>query len=179
MSSGRMWKDHRRFSMSVMREFGMGKVGAEKNIQYESEIVMESFKSHRGQAFDPLNVINMAVANIICIFAFGKRFDYENTEFKNALNGVNESFRTLSHPALRYVLTSRFCKYIAPGLFKKFQMLYEVQVAFVRKNTEEHKEHYDGTVNDLIDAYFKEMETEKQGSVFCGKFSISLTFITT
>ena len=155
-----------------MRDFGMGKVGAEKNIQYESEIVMERYKSHRGRAFDPSVVINMAVSNITCTIAFGERFDYEDTEFKSVLDSINESFRTQSHPASRFLLMSGFCKYIAPGFLKKFQMLHEVQAAFVRKILEEHKKRYDGTVNDLIDAYFKEMETEKKGSVFCGKFSI-------
>ena len=172
-----MWKDHRRFSISMMRDFGMGKIGAEENIQYESEIVIERFRSHRGQAFDPLDVINMAVSNIICTIAFGKRFEYEDAEFKNALYHMNEMFRNVTHPAFFLLLGTRFGKYIIPGRWKMFLNMYEMQLAFVRKNIEEHKERYDGTVNDVIDGYLKEMETEKEGSVFGGRCSISLTFI--
>ena len=161
-----MWKDHRRFGISVMRDFGMGKVGAEGNIRYESEMVIERFKSHRGQAFDPLCVMNMAVSNIVCTIAFGKRFDYEDAEFKNVLDIINQAFRALNHPALLYIFTSRFGKYIIPGRFKMFQAFYDIIRSFVRKNIDEHKQRYDGTVNDLIDGYLKEMKTEKEGTVF-------------
>ena len=133
-TSGRMWKDHRRFSINMMRDFGMGKVGGEEKIQYENEMVIERFKSHRGRAFNPLIGMNMAVSNIICTMAFGKRFDYKDAEFKNVLDSINQAFRTLSHPALLYIMVSRFGKYIVPGHFKMFQMMYDIQLAFVRKS---------------------------------------------
>ncbi|MGH0130102.1 UNVERIFIED_CONTAM: hypothetical protein FKN15_006163 [Acipenser sinensis] len=88
---GESWKVMRRFTLSTLRDFGMGKKTIEDRIIEESQRLVEVFQSHKGKPFDPQIIINSAVSNIICSIMFGDRFDYSDTQFLNLqriLNGI-------------------------------------------------------------------------------------------
>ncbi|MGH0130105.1 UNVERIFIED_CONTAM: hypothetical protein FKN15_006166, partial [Acipenser sinensis] len=95
---GESWKVMRRFTLSTLRDFGMGKKTIEDRIIEESQRLMEVFQSHKGKPFDPQIIINSAVSNIICSIVFGDRFDYGDTQFLNLQRIVNESVRLIVSP---------------------------------------------------------------------------------
>lgn len=43
-----------------------------------------------GEPFDPVPLLNNAVANIICQIVFGKRFDYSDHNFQSMLKNLTE-----------------------------------------------------------------------------------------
>ncbi|NXC37026.1 CP2G1 protein, partial [Campylorhamphus procurvoides] len=88
----------RRFSLSVLRDFGMGKRSIESRIQEEAQMLLQEFRDTRGQPFDPTFKLSCAVSNIICSIVFGNRFDYRDPEFLELLGMMNESFRHMSTP---------------------------------------------------------------------------------
>uniref|UniRef100_A0A3B4U5W7 Cytochrome P450 2K1-like n=1 Tax=Seriola dumerili TaxID=41447 RepID=A0A3B4U5W7_SERDU len=89
-SNGESWKEMRRFALTNLRDYGMGKKACEDKICEESQQLTEVFKKFKGGAFDMTQPINYAVSNIICSMVYGSRFEYDDPEFT--------SLRTNAHP---------------------------------------------------------------------------------
>uniref|UniRef100_A0A4W4E4S2 Cytochrome P450, family 2, subfamily AE, polypeptide 1 n=1 Tax=Electrophorus electricus TaxID=8005 RepID=A0A4W4E4S2_ELEEL len=68
-SSGRKWAQHRRFTLAVLKDFGMGKQSLEHSILQENRYLCEA----------------LALANIICSLVVGRRFDYDDRHFRRIL----------------------------------------------------------------------------------------------
>ncbi|MGH0130103.1 UNVERIFIED_CONTAM: hypothetical protein FKN15_006164 [Acipenser sinensis] len=95
---GESWKVMRRFTLSTLRDFGMGKKTIEDRIIEESQRLVEVFQSHKGKPFDPQIIINSAVSNIICSIVLGDRFDYCDAQFLNLQRNVKEIVGLFASP---------------------------------------------------------------------------------
>ncbi|XP_073504168.1 cytochrome P450 2K1-like isoform X2 [Phyllobates terribilis] len=90
-SNGEVWKSMRRFTISTLRDFGMGKKSVEARIQDELMPLIESFKSYKGKPFNTDLLINSAVSNVICPIIFGKRFEYDDPTFQKLIKMLAEN----------------------------------------------------------------------------------------
>ncbi|XP_029281891.1 cytochrome P450 2K1-like [Cottoperca gobio] len=88
-SNGESWKEMRRFALTNLRDFGMGKKTCEDKIIEECDHLIEVFKKCKGEAFDTTQSINYAVSNIICSIVYGSRFEYDDPEFTSRVNRTN------------------------------------------------------------------------------------------
>ncbi|CAJ0928393.1 unnamed protein product [Ranitomeya imitator] len=98
LSNGEQWKSMRRFTLSTLRDFGMGKRSVEARIQDELMPLIESFSSHNGKPFNPHMLINTAVSNVICSIIFGKRFEYDDPEFEKLIHMLDENVKLMGTP---------------------------------------------------------------------------------
>ena len=73
MQDGEDWKILRRFTLRALRDFGVGKSSLEEKIKDEVEVVLAEFDLNKGKPFDPKQLLNKAVSNIICSIIFGQR----------------------------------------------------------------------------------------------------------
>ncbi|KAJ8017124.1 hypothetical protein DPEC_G00014500 [Dallia pectoralis] len=92
-ANGDSWKEMRRFALTNLRDFGMGKKGSEEKTIEEVRYLTEVFEEHKGKAFDPTQPIHYAIANIICSIVYGSRFDYLDPRFRHSVDRVNDSLR--------------------------------------------------------------------------------------
>ncbi|KAK0150358.1 Cytochrome P450 2K1 [Merluccius polli] len=100
-SNGESWKEMRRFALTTLRDFGMGKKISEEKIIEECKNLMEVFDQYEGKPFDTTQSINYAVSNIICSIVYGNRFEYDDPEFKTMVNRANETIRLVGSPSVQ------------------------------------------------------------------------------
>ncbi|KAK2855894.1 hypothetical protein Q5P01_004629 [Channa striata] len=123
-SNGDAWKDLRRFALTNLRDFGMGKKACEDKILEECHFLMEVFKKFKGKPFDTTQPVNYAVSNIICSMVYGSRFKYDDPEFTSLVDRVNRNMQLLGSPTIRvYNQFPWIGKWF--GNLKEFKMLVE------------------------------------------------------
>ena len=67
------WQFTRKFTLSTMRYFGVGKSPIEEKILEEIEVLSAEIYKHGGKPFDCQRLLSYAVSNIICGVVFNKR----------------------------------------------------------------------------------------------------------
>ncbi|XP_075178002.1 cytochrome P450 2D15-like isoform X2 [Anomaloglossus baeobatrachus] len=93
---GRAWQEQRRFSLTTLRDFGMGKKSLETRVSEEAEFLCAEFQSLKGKPFDPHFLLNTAVSNIISSIVFGDRFEYDDGKFNKLLRVFEDALKAES-----------------------------------------------------------------------------------
>ncbi|KFQ40498.1 Cytochrome P450 2K1, partial [Mesitornis unicolor] len=99
-STGENWKVMRRFTLTTLRDFGMGKKAIEDRVVEEYGCLADTIESHKGKPLEMTLMMNAAIANVIISILLGKRYDYEDPTFKRLLSLVNENVRVFGRPAV-------------------------------------------------------------------------------
>ena len=93
-SDGPAWKEHRRFALMALRDFGMGKRSMEDPIKEEALAFVAELKKLKGAPINVQNLMNATVSNVICSIVFGKRFEYDDEEFLKCIDNMNSIITT-------------------------------------------------------------------------------------
>lgn len=90
-SNGDRWKVLRKYSVQILRNFGMGKRTIEERILEEGHFLLEELRKTQGKPFDPTFVVSRSVSNIICSVIFGSRFDYDDDHYPLSTSSMKTS----------------------------------------------------------------------------------------
>uniref|UniRef100_A0A3Q3JIS2 Cytochrome P450, family 2, subfamily Y, polypeptide 3 n=1 Tax=Monopterus albus TaxID=43700 RepID=A0A3Q3JIS2_MONAL len=156
ISNGERWRQLRRFTLTTLRDFGMGRKGMEEWIQEESKHMRAP------TSFDPTFLLSRTVSNVICCLVFGQRFSYEDKQFLRLLHVISEVVRFNSSSwGLMYNIFPWLMEHL-PGrhqtIFAKVKEIRE----FIQMKIQEHKETLDpSSPRDYIDCFLIRMDQEK------------------
>ncbi|XP_074447859.1 cytochrome P450 2C8-like isoform X2 [Larus michahellis] len=178
-SNNQEWLQVRRFALSTLRNFGMGKRSIEERIQEESEHLLEEINKTKGTPFDPTFTLSCAVSNIICSIVFGRRYDYKDKKFLALMNNMNNIFEmSNSYWGQLYQMFSNILDYL-PGPHNKIFTEFDALKAFVAEEVKIHQATLDpSSPQDFIDCFLTKMQEEKEhpNSSFHMKNLITSTF---
>uniref|UniRef100_A0ACB8EK49 Uncharacterized protein n=1 Tax=Sphaerodactylus townsendi TaxID=933632 RepID=A0ACB8EK49_9SAUR len=151
--NNRKWREHRRFLLSTLRDFG--------------------------KAFDPTNTVFSAVSNVICAVVFGTRFDYKDPVFQENLH-VIDNFINFFHTycALIYNTFPKIMDYL-PGPHKKLLSGCAKVFARFHERVEAHKQTLDPQdPQDYIDCYLIKLKKEQnvEENIFSSEEIIASVF---
>ncbi|XP_015266728.1 PREDICTED: cytochrome P450 2K4-like [Gekko japonicus] len=169
-SHGENWKVMRRFTLTTLRDYGMGKRTIEDRIVEECHFLLQKFESYKGKPFETTVIMNTAVANIIVSILLGKRYEYEDPTFERLLKLVNENIRLAGSPSVTLYNMFPALRFLSGGrktVLKNRDELY----AFIQATFIEHLKELD--VNDqrsFIDAFLIRQEEEKNKNQTNGFF---------
>ncbi|XP_074513471.1 cytochrome P450 2K1-like [Sebastes fasciatus] len=100
-ANGESWKEMRRFALTNLRDFGMGRKAIQDKIIEETQYLIKVFEEHGGQPFDTTQSLNCAVCNIICSMVYGHRFDYSDPEFTSMIERASANLRLSGSPLIQ------------------------------------------------------------------------------
>ncbi|XP_013420993.1 cytochrome P450 2J6-like [Lingula anatina] len=157
--NGHAWKELRRFTLSSLRDFGLGRKSLQEKIQDEARYLVQNIEDENGKAFSPRDRIGKAVSNIISIVVFGARYDYEDTP--EMLSVLEESVRLNKGGPLAFTNLARL---LFPK--KKFVLMDELYI-LIRQEVKRHRQSFDPTdIRDFIDLYIKVTQERLDPEIF-------------
>uniref|UniRef100_A0A8C0WRG4 Uncharacterized protein n=1 Tax=Castor canadensis TaxID=51338 RepID=A0A8C0WRG4_CASCN len=170
VSMDRKWRgdgfDHakqlRRFCITTLRDFGMGKRSIEERIQEEASFLKETLQDTRGAYIDPTFYLSKAVCNIISSIVFGDRFDYEDEEFLSLLKRMLGLMQFMSSSAGQlYEMFYSVMNHLPGPQQQAIKKLLELE-AFIIKKVEQNQETLDpNSPRNVIDSFLIRMQEEK------------------
>ncbi|XP_049756650.1 cytochrome P450 2A13-like isoform X1 [Elephas maximus indicus] len=171
-SEGERAKQLRRFSITTLRDFGVGKRGIEERIQEEAGFLVETLRGTCGAFVDPTYFLSRAVSNVISSIAFGDRFAYEDKEFLSLLRMMLGSFQfTATATGQLYDMFYSVMKHLPGPQQQAFKELHGLE-DFITKKVEQNQRTLDpSSPRDFIDSFLIRMQKEKKNpnTEFCMK----------
>ncbi|XP_063148688.1 cytochrome P450 2C5-like [Candoia aspera] len=161
----RKWREMRRFTLSTLRDFGMGKKSMSERVQEEALCLVEEVGSFQGQPFDPRRGFTSAVSNVICAVVFGNRFDYKDQTFMENQKIVESQLRFFnSILGTVYNTFPKIMEYF-PGQHTKLFTAIEKLCGFIHEKVELHQKTLDPqNPRDYIDCFLIKSEKEQNSS---------------
>ncbi|XP_069584406.1 cytochrome P450 2C25-like [Ranitomeya imitator] len=164
-STGENWKVMRRFTLSTLRDYGMGRKDIEIKITEECDCLSQTFRSYGGKPFNNQTIINAAMANIIVCILLGHRFEYDDPSILKLLNLVNETVRIMESKMVRLYNSYPSLVHWLPGNHRKVTKYHNEMQNFVRETfTRKQKELDVNNQRNLIDAFLAKQREDKPES---------------
>ncbi|NXJ79117.1 CP2DK protein, partial [Trogon melanurus] len=161
---GHVWKELRKFSLSTLRNFGMGKKSLEERVVEEAGFLCSAINSVEGLSCHPFNIHSLvfnAVCNVICTTVYGERFDYDDETFKKLLH-LFQKFLEDETGFLPQLLNVVPILLRIPGVPQKAFQGQKAFMDFIDVLINKHMETWNPAhVRDLTDAFLQEMKKGK------------------
>ncbi|XP_077349610.1 cytochrome P450 2C3-like [Lithobates pipiens] len=161
--AGSRWRPLRRFSISSLRNIGMGKKTMESRIQEETTDIIEAAAEMEGKPFNPLHILGKAVMNIMSSVLFGEHFDYKDPKLHELMSHTSRHHKnsiSLLHMVCNifpFLLKLPLLQKIA---FKDTSYVYKVVLEYVKEHKRTLKPEAPRDLMDFFLLKMREMEHE-------------------
>ncbi|XP_073442579.1 cytochrome P450 2C5-like [Dendrobates tinctorius] len=165
-SNGENWKVMRRFTLSTLRDYGMGRKDIENKITEECDCLLQIFRSYGGKPFNNQTIINAAVANIIVSILLGHRYEYDDPTILKLMNLVNENVTIMESRMVRLYNSYPSLVGWLPGSHRTMTKNYTELQKFVTETfTRKQRELDVNNQRNLIDSFLAKQQEDKPESL--------------
>ncbi|XP_032068737.1 cytochrome P450 2K6-like [Thamnophis elegans] len=161
-SHGENWRVMRRFMLSTLRDYGMGKRSMESRIAEECSFLVKKFESYKGKPFEFRRIMTAAVANIIVSILLGKRYDYEDPRFIKLLSLTTENAMLIGSPGVQLYNMFPMLGFLFGARKKVLKNRKELR-AFLNENFIQCLNNLDeNDTRNFIDSYLVQQQQERK-----------------
>ncbi|XP_017579851.1 cytochrome P450 2F2-like [Pygocentrus nattereri] len=163
---GTTWKEHRRFALMTLRNFGMGKQTMEDRILGETEHLVARLEKSAGGFVNPQTLFHDAASNIIYLVLFGTRYDYEDDNHKVYVRCFTENTKITNGPWGMIYDTLPMLRSLPLPFRKVFKNFHTIEKMVLTMISKHKKTRVPGEPRDFVDCYLDELEKKDDGSSF-------------
>ncbi|KAM5289160.1 uncharacterized protein ACOB6Z_001517 [Ctenodactylus gundi] len=159
---GSMWREQRRFSVSTLRNFGLGKKSLEQWVTEEATHLCAAFADQAGRPFSPGTLLNKAVCNVIASLIYARRFEYNDALLARMLD-LQDDIQKEQIGLVPQMLNAVPILLRIPGLPGKVFPGMTAYMGILDELLTEHRKTWDPAQSprDLTDSFLVEMEKAK------------------
>lgn len=166
------WKVHRKVSLSTLRTFYSGNLETRKTFEHHilcefrelMQLLVAKTEEHR--YFVPLYYLVVSTANIMSALCFGKRYPYEDEEFRQVVGRNHQFTKTVGAGSIVDVMPwLQYFPNPIKTIFENFKTLNVEFCAFVRDKVVEHRKTLESdTIRDMTDAFIVALDNVRDRS---------------
>lgn len=159
MNSGHEWKEQRSVTISILKNFGMGKNLLAEKIQEEAQCYMDVLAGLGGKPTNLRIITNLSTSNIVCSVVVGNRFEYDDEYFQDLMATLDSIVEDLT--VSNIVAFIPILKYVPGDPFKAKRITVstkKVMNLFVKKFLQMGDQRED----TFISAYLRERDRRLQ-----------------
>ncbi|XP_066559829.1 cytochrome P450 2B11 isoform X1 [Amia ocellicauda] len=162
ISNGPRWQQLRRFTLTCLRDFGMGRKRMEEWIVQESRHLVTALSDTHCTPFDPAPLLHNPANNVLCVLVFSQRFNEQDAHFLRLLELINTILHILGGPwGQLYNVFPGVMRWL-PGPHKHALQAGEEIKCFIRERIQQHRDTLiPHSPRDFIDYYLLQMDQEK------------------
>ncbi|XP_035272690.1 cytochrome P450 2F5-like [Anguilla anguilla] len=173
LTNGPMWKEHRRFALTTLRNFGLGKRSMEERILGETSYIASHLENNAGKAIDSQILFHKASFNIICTVLFGTRFKHEDEFLQHNIRHITEISKIINGPWAMIYEMLPLLRHLPLPIQKAFQKANMIRESLADQVSQHKEPRVPGEPCDLTDCYLDEMDKRgDDGSSFNEKLLI-------
>jgi len=171
-NDGHMWKHHRRATLQVFRDFGMGKNIMQERVLDEARYLLQGVDEdlQKSRECRIQTKIDVAVGNIINVLLFGYRFDEGKMEEFSRLKVVLQNhLRAIGRPITRTLNFNPTLMKVCPKyILKEVRDSVSDMKEFFKRQIKQHEAEIDFNTDaeptDFVEYYLKKKKAvEKEG----------------
>ncbi|KAL3889832.1 hypothetical protein ACJMK2_002159 [Sinanodonta woodiana] len=171
-TAGEIWKEHRKFILTTLRNFGFGKTSLEGKIHTEVTILLSKIAKQNEKPFQFLHLVQTSVSNVINAMIFGEHFKHDDPKFKKVMTLLDETLENTGPHNL--VVFFPFLRYLPGDMFHVKMTLRNVKYVegFIGDLIDKHMENFDeNKIEDFTDAFLLKMKSARnqKDSIFTKK----------
>ncbi|KHN71221.1 Cytochrome P450 2B19 [Toxocara canis] len=171
---GDKWREQRRFSLHVLRDFGVGRALMEDKIHFEVAHFIEYLDQNRGQELNLCQATAVCVGNIINNILFGHRFPQGSIEFHKLHSLLDEQSQLVISPVMGAYIAAPWLTEI-PLVNAKWKQLLTIRDqlwGYLDVHIKQHKKNFNPEADptDFIYSYMKEMHRREANDIHPGFF---------
>ncbi|KAI7812058.1 cytochrome P450 [Triplophysa rosa] len=152
------WKEHRRFALMTLRNFGLGKQSMEERILGEITHIVDKLEKAVGSSIDPQTMFHNAASNIICIVLFGSRYDYDDEFLKTFIRIYTENAKITNGPWAMIYDSFPLLRYLPLPFKKAFANARKARQMSSNLIDEHKRTRVPGEPRNFIDCYLDELD---------------------
>nr|AWD38971.1 CYP392A11 cytochrome P450 2J6-like protein [Tetranychus urticae]AWD38972.1 CYP392A11 cytochrome P450 2J6-like protein [Tetranychus urticae] len=173
--SGNPWREHRRLSLHILRDVGLGTSTLETLVKEEIDQFLTTLDND-GKPVDFKKKISHSIVNNISILLFGHKYDHDDPA-AIAISAANEEIGS----SLNFAGVMAFLPWLTTIVFKfklfnlaKVLKCFQIVDSHIQDEIDKHQEKNSQEVVDYIDGYLAEMKRREKQTKVDDNFSIDI-----